>query len=355
MKGLLQKLKISKIEFFLILGFFISAYSFSITISSCYRYYRIAVESNKFYDDYLLTTLISKHSALNLSDYIKSFTDNDINDFSLNPIASHGEQKNVMTFNKVFLAGDGFDITKYADISGRYLNKDELKSNKKLAVIGEASNQYSIRHDDKSYVQLFNDLYEITGVIRNSNFFIDTSIIPIMSLGFEASTYESLSFLVNKTHFNSLKNLENSSLHISFKEIPQKSIVKYIVDNVPNFKEISYEIYLGLINLVLFSFFFANSIKSKIAIMKVLGAKNTDIFKELLSSILKLSTTGIVLGLLSSYITIHFMSTAFPRTYSPLGITNISITFLIVYLISILVSIGILFNVMKFKLMKDIR
>jgi ABC-type antimicrobial peptide transport system permease subunit len=107
--------------------------------------------------------------------------------------------------------------------------------------------------------------------------------------------------------------------------------------------------------LLLFSYFFAKNIREKVAIMKVLGAKNSDVFKEVFAKFIRISSIGIAAGLALSKITIDFMMKSFTSQYSAVNISNIILSSMLIFIISIIVSILVLFNVIRFKIMKEIR
>lgn len=355
MRDLIKHIKVTKVEFFLILGFFISTFSFSIIISSTYRHYSKISEKNRFFDNYNLVTIESKNNIVKMSSVVNILEKSDIHNTSTHPMQTVFEFGNNFIINEVIGACEGFNIENYAKVQGRNLNDKDLNSNSRIAIIGEGLKKYAIDIDGKLYMKIFDESYEVIGIIKNSAFFMNSSIIPIRSLPFINNEYDEFNQLVHKDDINKLENISRDEFNISVREIPKEPIVKYLFKWVPNLKENMYGILLGIVNLILFSIFFANSIKRKIAVMKVLGAKNSHIYKEVLFNILKVSSLGILLGLLISNLTISFMSKAFVNMYSPIDIYNIGITILLVYFVSILVSVVILFNVINFKLLKDIR
>lgn len=350
-------LRISNIEFFLILGFFISAFSFSIIISSSYRSYRVVVEKNNFNKDYNMLSLKTKGKEITGANVVDLLESKGVDNITTAQLITNFQVGDDFIVNRIIGVTKGFNIEKYDIIEGRNFTQEEKCSNKKIAIIGNNLKKYVVKVDDKSYIKVFDENYEVVGIMRDSEFLKEVSIVPIKSLYFIDNKYKQFNLLVGVNQLDKLNTSNFSEFEFSANNIPHVSVIKYLFRNVSILKDNVYGVLLGIINLILFSYFFAQNIKPKIAIMKVLGAKNIDVYKEVFGKITKISVLGIILGLIFSKLTIILINTTFARNYGyqSLNIYNILITSLLIFLISNIVSLIILFNVIKFKLLKEIR
>ncbi|SHI96249.1 FtsX-like permease family protein [Clostridium amylolyticum] len=347
--------KVNSTEIFLVIGFVISAFSFSIIISSTYRYYSEIVEQNKFYKDYKIASINVKDKSMELSEAITLFKKEGMDNNLTPKIATTIEIGDKFISNRIMGILGGFNIERYGEIEGRNFTTEEANGKGKLAIIGSGLKKYTNLQNGKHYIKVFNEYYEVIGVLNNSEFFKYESIIPINSFYFINNKYDTFNQLVAVDEINNLEKLSNDELKTRISEIPQESVLNYVFKKVPQLKENFYGLALGAVNLVLFSFFFAYGIKRKIAIMKVLGAKNRHVFGNILGKVLVISTLGIIIGLVLSKFTIVLMNKGFPNSYGDLDIYNILITCSLVYLISVIVSLIILFRVINFKILKEIR
>lgn len=347
--------KINLIEFFLIIGFVISAFSFSIIISSTYRYYKTVVEKNTFNNDYKSLSLNLNTEQLNLASFFNWLNKQGFHNSCTPMFATNIEVGDIFINNNIMGVSSGFNMNKYSTIEGRYFTENELNTNSKVAIIGDGLKKYTQKDKGIEYIKVFEEYYQVIGIINNSSYFKFVSLVPLNSLYFVNNKYTSFRQLVSKDYVNKETPLKFDNASIEIKDIPTDSIISYLFQQVPSLKESLYSLCLGIINLLLFSYFFANGIKREISIMKVLGANNTHIFKEILSKLFIVSTLGIILGLILSYFTITLMNKGFPNSYGNLDFYNIAITSFLVYITTIISSFIILLNVIKFKILKEIR
>ena len=240
-------------------------------------------------------------------------------------------------------------------VKGRYLTEEELSSNEKVAVIGLGLERLIEEKDGEKYIKVFEEYYKVIGILGDTEVFKYSSIIPIKSLSIINSEPSQVSFLHYFKDNEVNEAISNRNILSNETIIPQIPVIKYLFKNVYELKNCLYQVVLGIINLFLFSYFFSDGIKEKVAIMKVLGARNIDVFKEVFIKYIKIATIGIIGGLILSKFTIDFMRQAFTYQYSSVNVDNVIVTFISIFIISIIVSICVLFNVIRFKIMKEIR
>lgn len=262
---------------------------------------------------------------------------------------------NEFFINNVWPCSKNIDINSSKIVSGRYLTEDELKSDNKVAVIGSGMERLVEEKDGERYIKIFEEEYKVVGIIADTIMFRYSSIIPIKSLYCINKPLPKYTFLVKDIDKIETKNTGNKNMKIDICNIPKTPVVDYLFKKVSELKNSLYQILLGITNLFLFSYFFSKRIKEKVAIMKILGGTNIDIFKEVFFKFIKISSMGVVGGILLSKFVVDFMRISFPYDYSIVDMKNILITTILVFIISVLVSISVLFNVLKFKIMKEIR
>ncbi|SFD03096.1 ABC transporter permease [Clostridium uliginosum] len=364
--------KYTKIEIFLMIGFLVSTFTFSLTISTVYSKYNKVTEANEFNKDYKHLDISGIHETRYIDGYEVIDEEDDKKNISLleiidevqkagykkiilNPLRDQIEIGNNFYTNDIWPCSDGIDIRSQNIIKGRYLTEEELNSNEKVAVIGSGMERVVEEKNGENYIKIFNEDYKVIGVLGDTEVFKYSSVIPIKSLYCINDKLPKVTFLEHNIDNTSIKEIDNKNITSAQSNISKIPVVNYLFKNAYELKNNLYQVILGITNLLLFSYFFAKSIRKKVAIMKVLGAKNWDVFKEVFAKFIRVSSIGIVGGLVLSKFTVDFIRQTFTSLYSEVNIQNIILTSILILLISIVVSISVLFNVIRFKIMKEIR
>ena len=355
--------KYNKLNLFLIIGYLISSFAFSITISTVYSKFNKVTEINEFYSNYNMLNISIKNydnedmysDPIPLSKIINHINDAGYNQIILNPIQTQVQIGDNSYINDIWPCSSGIDIHSDNIIKGRYFDYDELNSNEKLAVIGFGLERIIEKREDGDYIKVFDDYYKVIGVIKDTELFKYSSIIPLKSLYFINDNISNINFLENYKQNTDIIDSIDTNILINKSPIYKVPVIKYLFKNVYELKNSLYQVILAITNLLLFSYFFSKSIREKAAIMKVLGARNIDVFKDIFGTFIRIASIGVIGGLLLSKITIDFMMKTFVSQYSSMNIENIIITCLLIFLISSVVSICVLFDIIRFKLMKEIR
>lgn len=314
--------KYTKIDIFLIIGFLVSAFAFSLTISNAYSKYNKVVEMNEFNKNYktLNVNLINENKSednnirkkdvknMNLSEIISEIQGIGYKKIILSPLETQIEVGNHYYINQIWPCSAGIDIRSQNIIKGRYLTEEELNSNEKVAVIGFGLERLIEEKNGKNYIKVFDEYYKVIGILGNTEVFKYSSIIPIKSFYFIDKPMAKVDFWENCTDNTNIKE-NDSNINIIETDIQKIPIVKYLFRNVYELKNSLYQVIIGITNLLLFSYFSAKSMRQKVAIMKVLGGKNKDIFKEIFLKFIKVASIGIIGGLILSNFTIKFYET----------------------------------------------
>ena len=361
MRRLLEKFKLKKIEAFLVIGFIISSYSFSMLIGYCSDAASQIIERNKFHKQYKEVTIIEndpdKFESIN--EIIDITYDLGIHNFTSKYLVTAQEpvkeEKEDVLRNEVLGAYGKFDFEKHCEIEGRNFTKEELVSDSKVAIIGERLDEYTYEINNEKYVKLFGDDYKVIGRLKNTKNFKATTIVPFKSFNFANNTYDRFGLNIDKDEYKNIYKLDNEKYTVEVNDLPIRSVISYLYDMEEVFKECIFQLVLSIANLILFSIFIANSMKKDIAIMKVLGCTNKDVFEEILKKNLKITTIGNLIGIVLFRISSRIIDVAYFSKMSQSFIINILLSSIVCYLISMIISIVTLRNVIKFKLIKEIR
>ncbi|MDY5911459.1 MAG: ABC transporter permease [Inconstantimicrobium porci] len=357
MKKIFNTFKLSKLQIYLVISFILSTCSFSILISSAFVDVKNTIEENKFNSNYSLIGIRIKNTEKTSYEKLnKIISTNITNNFTLGiSIDVVDNQSEFGKENKIIAAGKDFDISKYDSIEGRYLTKSELDSNKKLAIVGNSFKNDLITKGKKKYIIINKEKYEVVGILSQSIFFSNSSIIPHKSLTSNKYSRDVYMYYIDNSSVHKLNSLDTKKYYI-FKN-------NYIAKNpfVNTFKKRQtvqmsvLQFIAGFINLALFSIFYAVDMRKKTAIMRVIGAKKIHILKFLLSSVLKTATLGIIIGLFISSKVINYLNDAYPDWFISLDLFNIITSSLLCYIIAIIIVLVIMHKVLNFKILKEIR
>lgn len=361
MRKLLRWFKFKKIEIFLIIGFVISSYSFSMLIGYCSNSASKIIEKNKFNKQHkeVNITINNEEELESINDIVDIVYDAGIKNFTSKYVINHQEpvrkgQEYVLR-NEVLGAYGEFNIEKYCEIEGRNFSSEELISNDKVAIIGERVNEYTYEIDNEKYINLFNDDYKVIGVLKNTKNFDRTTIVPFKSFNFSNNKYQNFGLYIEKNEWGKIEELYNEKYYVESAKLPTKSVILYLYENEDVFRECIFQLILSLVNLILFSIFISNGIKKDAAIMRVLGCTNRDVFKEIFKRNFKITTVGNIIGIILFEMSSKVIDVIFASKMSEDFIINAIITSIICYFISILISTVTLRNVIKFKVVKEIR
>jgi signal recognition particle subunit SEC65 len=145
--------KYTKIELFLIIGFLVSTFAFSLTVSIVYSNYNKVTEQNRFNKDYRYLKIDTVHETKyvdgaevvnkdedkenpSLSEIVDAVQEAGYKKIILKPFEDQIQIDNKFYINDIWPCSDGVDIESRNLIKGRYLTEEELMSNEKVAIIG---------------------------------------------------------------------------------------------------------------------------------------------------------------------------------------------------------------------------
>lgn len=342
-------------EIFIIVAFAISIYCFSVSISLSYQDYKKAYESNRFNNSLQIGAFNYKEEKA-FSDMIEQLIEKKVSNIMTLPMDNIIQNNDIFRVTGVRGIVGNLEKFNIQNMQASININEAFNTNSKIAIIGGNAEKAIIIVNGKEYIKVFNEEYEVVGKIKENTYLEDTVFIPMKSLMFYNHKYSSFKFLFLKDEIGILEN--NFSLS-GLDNIPKLSLIKTIIES-DNIKENLLNLSVGVLNLALFSLFYCEKSKRKLAIMKVLGATNKDIFKEISINYSKLSIIAWILGITLSWLTSYFINNSVKNVLwynilSPVNFTNIVLTTLLLLIITILISIFELLNVITFKIISDIR
>lgn len=158
--------------------------------------------------------------------------------------------------------------------------------------------------NDKKYIKIEGEEFEVVGLIgrKTLSYWGLRIFIPVNSLPNDIynSDYESIGLyypkdmLKQKNYFYDLKsNSSDKNIEsIKVNELSEEEGIasRVFSNNKPIYISLLFSILLAVISILIFSTFWADSLKKNIAIKKILGADNLYIFKQLIYQMLILIT-----------------------------------------------------------------
>lgn len=343
-----------KIYIFFTICFIISTFTFSITLSSLYPFYSEAVETNNFNSNFK-TVNIETNEAEELGVVSKMIESVGVDDFLTLPMLHNIERGSTLYINKIIGCGSNFNVSEYLNITGdNFTNEDFIEGSKK-AIVGRGLEKLIIEANNKRYIDIFGEEYEVIGFIEDSSMFLYSSFVPIYSLNFINNKYNKFTQLVRNESIDKLKTIDLEKYTVSANEIPQIDIIDFLLDKPIELKDRLFQLSICLINIMVFSYFFAKSTRKKISIMRVLGANNVIVFKEVFKNIVSSALIGTGLGLLLAQVAIMYMRTIDTYGYKSLTMPIAIYTVIIVLVLTVIISLLVLIDVLRFKVIKEVR
>ncbi|NRT92133.1 ABC transporter permease [Clostridium beijerinckii] len=251
---------------------------------------------------------------------------------------------------------------------GRFFTKEESISNKKIALVGSNLADLIYMKNDKKYIKIEGEEFEVVGLIgrKTLSYWGLRIFIPVNSLPNDIynSDYESIGLyypkdmLKQKNYFYDLKsNSSDKNIEsIKVNELSEEEGIasRVFSNNKPIYISLLFSILLAVISILIFSTFWADSLKKNIAIKKILGADNLYIFKQLIYQMLILITFSSIIAGILNIMTLNFLETlvAGNISFDLINIINISIA---TFTLTILNSLWIYKDILKFNVLKHIR
>lgn len=175
------------------------------------------------------------------------------------------------------------NIFKYKFIKGRNISDEEIKNGSKVAVISKNYESFCKKENNKLYIDIDNNTYEVVGIIGNrysSSYFNLMIFIPYTStpqIWKNDNTILNCNFLVSGKDIS----IENYKKDFYIKETKFSSLPNQTISN--NLFVIKQDVIyfciisiISIVNIIIFSFYWINKKKTQIGILKAIGySKNS--------------------------------------------------------------------------------
>ncbi|MGL4874110.1 MAG: FtsX-like permease family protein [Clostridium sp.] len=344
------------VDRFLGLGFLITTFLIMITISSLYPIYQDVVEENNLWDNFEQVWVDFNGSELTHREFIKKLEDREINNYFALPVIymnEYGEKG--LTENIVMPITEGFNIKNFMTIEGEF-SKDDLDGKSKSVIIGENLNKNTVEVDGKRYLELYGENFEVIGQIKDTKAFPNFTIVPLKSLGLIDIKMDDIGIGISKLEKDRfLKINEDMGYKTSVYGIKKQSVIEEIFKRPTEIEDRLVQMFLGMMNISMFSYFYTKMVKRDLAVMRVLGADNKYIFKELFRRIIKVAGSGALLGAILTQVAIMYFREINPVGYEPLTLGVIIVTIALIIILSLIISLISVLSVARFKVLKEIR
>jgi putative ABC transport system permease protein len=240
---------------------------------------------------------------------------------------------------------------------GRYLSKNETASTKKVAMIGFLLKDNCKKIDNKYFIEVEGEKYEVVGFIgrKTMSYWNNNIIVPINALPKKYSLQQAatIPFVFfnnnNNVYINNLKfDLKDILKDINIDNVSNEVTVTKIIDIEKSFyTSIGILIIIAIINILNFSNYWVESLKKSMAVQRVVGASSFDIlifiFKQVfIIALIALGCTFILHIWLESILSKVFM------VQMQINLINLVIAFIFSILVCTLNSLFLLKRVLKF-------
>ncbi len=343
-----------KVYIFFTICFMITTFTFSIALSSVYPFYREAIETNEFLSNFKEVTIVTSTEE-EMEKICKEVESIGVDDFLYNKATYRKDVGNQIFYNEVTGCGTYSNIEKYIEISGENFTKEDLSRGAKKAIIGRGLEGLTVEEDNKRYLDIFGDKYEVISFIENTEEFFYASFVPMYSINIINNEYDMFKMLITNENIDKLKAMDKESYSISVREFPKVRILEFLLDRPTDLEDRALQLSICLINVMVFAYFFSKAIRKRISIMRVLGADGFIVFKEVFKNIISSSMVGAVLGLIFAQIIILYMQSINQNLYREITPLIALYTVIIILGLTVLSSVVVLMDLLRFKVIKEVR
>lgn len=346
---------------FLFLGFCVSIYCILIVFGFLKANQDFYVDNNKLWNNHFIATFNS-NEFVTLNDITNKLIDKNL-EFST------GHYNVDLTKTRITrLIGVHEELNTFRNSyplkSGRYFTNEELNSDSKIALVGNNLSDLIYIKNKQKYIDVRNVTYRVIGILgKETNSYYDIYVFtPPRSLPEEVKNIKSkdTSILLSNIYLDDNKFLYKLKKSINLPLIsigintytPTNSYLKAYADYRDTYFDLFLGIILSILSITSSTFFWINDMKKIYSIKRILGATNKDILKSILFQILTLVSSATIVTILLYKITMNYLQKMF-NTYVSITPLNLISGILFAILMSIFLSIYMLRNVLKFKIIEQ--
>lgn len=279
--------------------------------------------SIKFYE----SNKLSKTSEVLSLDFSKEQTNKNLNQL-ISAMVNDGAEV-AYTRNTTF-KGEVFDTTvdiqsisspnifNYNVLEGRNITLNEINSGNKVAVISKNYKSFCKRNNNKLYINIDKENYEVVGILGNkysSSYYNLMIFIPYTATP-KSWSNDSPTLNINLIKSNRTIKIENYKNNFDIKEssyskIPIHSITSILFALKADIIYFAIIIAISLINIIVFSFYWINKKKNQISILKAIGYSKKQTNRLIRNELLILTLITSVISVVIYYPFSWFFNTYF--------------------------------------------
>lgn len=345
-------------SFFLITAYVISSLLISVGTSSAVAVKQYGLEKLNGLSSNALSVSLTIGKEVGFSKVEEILCEN-LNDtyIRMDPIYVSSKGEDVGIISEYFLENPQ---QSYPLLKGKYISKKNIEQKDKIALVGSSISKQIYLKDNKEYIDILNETYEVVGILgkTTSKFWDDKIVVPMQSVpnGIKAilNGQDEISFYVDNNNHSVLdkcKNLvkfvngENGNVETT--ELSEESNV--IADNFTgsDVSSIALLVYLiAILNIISISIYWYSDIRRDIGIRKAFGGTNFVVAKLILLRLFCLSILGFLISLAIQLILSKIITDSYSFSLN-ITFSNIVVGMIISLMTGILSSIIPIYKAIK--------
>ncbi|WLF68781.1 hypothetical protein Q6375_12440 [Clostridium septicum] len=347
-------------DFPIVLGFTVSLISLFIALSLFKTNFDFFNDTNIYWNKKVSLNIKMKHKINSNSFYDKL---NEGKIYYLNQDEIY--KRDIKNINYI----KGIHDTDLSEIiplySGEYLNEEEINSEEKIVVIGKYLEKDTYKKNEKTYIDIHNEKYEVKGLIgrKSDSKYSIYIFMPSRTYNKAFNGEESDSYIIevdietNKEIIDKINNIfkdEISNINVNYTKL-NKPIVKAFGLQKNILTDLSVAIIFSIVCSITFVLLWFMKISKNISIRKALGANGNDIFIFVFKNLIQMLAISIIIASVLSYGLLNIVMKYITTLEISINIYVIFQSILILILIIILMSVILLKKFSKMKISNLLR
>lgn len=292
----------------IILGFTISLISFMFAITLFKSNFDFFNDSKLYYE--VNSTLdIKLNSEMNSNEFYNKLNNINVNYLTQDAIYN----RSLQNINYI----KGIHDTSLSNIfplySGRFLNEDEINSESKVVLIGKNLLRFTYKVDNKIFIDIFDEAYEVTGVIgrETESKYSIYILMPskVYSKLFTNGPSNNFTIDINKEGLQDTINTINNNfsdqifnINVASEKLNKSPVAKAFEFEQNILTNLIAAIIFSILCSISFTLLWFEKTNKNISIRKALGANRKDIFLFIFRKLINMFIISIILSLIAFYI-----------------------------------------------------
>ncbi|MDV4150206.1 ABC transporter permease [Clostridium sp. AL.422] len=318
---------IQTFNFPIVLGFTVSLISLFIAISLFKTNFDFFNDTNIYWNNKVSLNIKMK-SKINSNSFYKKLNEGGI--YYLNQDEIY--KRDIKNINYVKGIHD-IDLSEIIPLySGEFLNEEEVNSEEKVVMIGKYLEKFTYKKDEKIYIDIYNEEYEVKGFIgrKGESKYSIYILMPSKTYNKVLNTEETDSYVIevdkktNKEIVDKINNIFKDDIidiNVNYTQL-NKPIAKAFELEKNILTNLSIAIIFSIVCSITFVLLWVGKISKNISIRKALGANGNDIFMFVFKNLTQMLIISVIIALILSY-----------------GLLSIAIRYIAIFSISLNISV----------------